>query len=87
MQVNLTLPELPCNRLGDLRRGAIFMSKKDSYSSYVSIYMVLKNDFSTHVTVVELQNGETRLLSCNLKVIQLDVTIQCKPHDPDALPF
>lgn len=86
--VKLTLPELPTTKLYDLRKGKVFMTVRDFYSEGVSVYMVLKNDYSRVVTAVRLQDGETSVFGSNTKVVELTVTLECKVHElTDDLPF
>lgn len=87
-EVKLKLPELRTVKLYDLRKGKIFMTVRDFYSEGVSVYMVLKNDYSQTVTAVRLQDGEQQVFGSNAKVVELTVTLNCKVYEPnDDLPF
>lgn len=85
-EVKLTLPELPTTKLYELRKGKIFMTVRDFYSEGVSVYMVLKNEYTKTVTAVRLQDGEQQVFGSNTKVVELSVTLQCKLPE-DGLPF
>lgn len=87
-EIKLVLPELRKTKLSSLRQGNCFMTARDFYSEGTQIYMVLKNDYPTHITAVRLQDGSTVVLSGNLHVVQLTVSLQAKLYDPkDDLPF
>ena len=85
--IELRLPKLSTVKLGDLRKGTAFMFARDHYERYTSVYMVIKNDYSKYVNIVNLSTGESSSHGAQTKVVELDITIHCEPHDDSKLPF
>lgn len=87
-EVKLNLPELRTVKIGDLRKGKMFMIAKAFYSEGTDVYMVLKNDYTQIVTAVRLQDGEQQIFSSTTRVVELTVTLECKLYETeDDLPF
>ena len=87
-EVKLNLPELHTCRLIDLRKGKVFMTKKAFYTEGTSIYMVLKNDYTSTVTAVCLQDGEQKVFGSDTRVVELTVKLEAKLYEAtDDLPF
>lgn len=87
VNVELNLPELPVEKLDNLRKGHVFMLRRDYYARTPFIYMVVKNNHENRVEAVCLQSGELNRFGSTTVVTELDVTLRCKIQDPDALPF
>ena len=90
MTINLSYPEPPCVRLGDLYKGECFISSSKFRCEFAEVFMVLRNSFEKYVEVVSLNTGETRNVHCNAKVIKMVVEIYARPMtkaDEDELPF
>ena len=86
--IELHLPKLPTVKLGDLRKGSVFMFARDHYEKYTNVYMVTKNEYGTRsLDVISLSTGEQSSHGPLTKVVELDVTIHCEPHDDNKLPF
>lgn len=90
MYINLQYPDPPSVRLGDLEKGECFIYNSEFRREFAEVYMVLKNQYETHVTVLSLRTGETRLEHSNFKVVRMVVEINARPMtkaDEDQLPF
>lgn len=88
--VKVSYPETPGVRLGDLYKGDSFILSSNLYRDYTTVYVAMETPCGGCVKCFNLNNGNTELLHCNTKVIEMVVEINARPKtnkDRNDLPF
>lgn len=88
--VKVSYPETPGVRLGDLYKGDSFILSSNLYRGYTTVYIAMETPCGGYVKCFNLNNGNTELLHCNCKVIEMVVEINARPKtdkDRNDLPF